>query len=228
MNVSVWLDGEMKEFSTLLQQFKRKQMKNVPIWMALCIIGMVALGVVAGYDIGYVARVHLVIGVGLAALIWLGYWIQNRVANVKRARAAYEKELKTFFCSAEDEQAFCRQMESHNYDAVHFMNTGMESYPGRFLVGPDYWVFFSGGGYCRMFRTADIKTVYGREETTRVNVAGRGRRMTVGVSFVAEYKEGSPSAKGGKESTGTVFLQKGEQYKKLLETVMQRCPGLRG
>ena len=35
MNVSVWLDGEMKEFSTLLQQFKRKQMKNVPIWMAL-------------------------------------------------------------------------------------------------------------------------------------------------------------------------------------------------
>ena len=28
MNVSVWLDGEMKEFSTLLQQFKRKQMKN--------------------------------------------------------------------------------------------------------------------------------------------------------------------------------------------------------
>ena len=95
----------MKEYSELFKDFRKKVKKMVPVWMAISIIAMVALGVGVGYDLAYVARVHLLIGVGIAVIIWFGFWVQGKAASMKQVLAVYEKEIGSF-CGPEDEGGF--------------------------------------------------------------------------------------------------------------------------
>lgn len=222
--LKVWLEKEMKEYSELFKEFRKKVKRMVPVWMAVSIIGMVALGLGVGYDLAYVARMHLLIGVGIAAFIWLCFWIQGKATSMKKVLAAYEKEMGSFFCGPEDEEAFCKQMADGRYTELHFMNTKAESYPARFLVGPDYWVLFAGNGYCRFVRTADIADVSGVEEQTRVSSGGVKARVTVGVSLIVKYKDGSPSAAGRKDKEMSMFLQSGDQFRKLMDAIARNCP----
>ncbi len=222
--LKVWLEKEMKEYSELFKDFRKKVKKMVPVWMAISIIAMVALGVGVGYDLAYVARVHLLIGVGIAVIIWFGFWVQGKAASMKQVLAVYEKEIGSFFCGPEDEEAFCKQMAEGRYTELHFMNTKAEAYPARFLVGPDYWVLFAGNCNCSFVRTADIAGISGREEQTRISSGGVRARVTVGVSLIVKYKDGSPSAARERDKEMSMFLSSGDQFRKLMDAIARNCP----
>ena len=193
--LKVWLEKEMKEYSELFKDFRKKVKKMVPVWMAISIIAMVALGV----------------GVGKAA-------------SMKQVLAVYEKEIGSFFCGPEDEEAFCKQMAEGRYTELHFMNTKAEAYPARFLVGPDYWVLFAGNCNCSFVRTADIAGISGREEQTRISSGGVRARVTVGVSLIVKYKDGSPSAARERDKEMSMFLSSGDQFRKLMDAIARNCP----
>lgn len=168
--LAAWLEEEMKEFSGILQTFKKKQKNKAPLWMAACLIGMVAIGFVAGYDIAYIMRVHFPIGCGLALFAGLCFWLPSRVSNIKAVRKGYEKAMENFFQSQEEQDLFVRQMESGSYDKVNFFNVNVETYPARFIAGPDFWMYFNGN--CRFVRTEDIQSIRKEIEKTRVNTGG--------------------------------------------------------
>ncbi len=224
MNVQLkeWLDAEMKEFSGILADFKKKQKSKAPLWMAACIAGMVALGVLAGYDWAYILRVHFLIGCVLALMAGLCFWLPSKISSIGKVRKIYEKAMTKFFKTQEDQELFIRQMSSGNYGKVNFYNVNTESYPSRFIAGPAYWMFFSGR-FCKFIRAADVERVEGREETTRVSYHAGSRnvhqRMSVGVSMVITYKENSPSAREINSREDTLFFQNGEQYRAALELV---------
>ena len=221
-----WLDEEMKEFSGVLQSFKKKQKNKAPLWMAVCLIGMVALGFVAGYDLAYVMRVHFPIGCGIALLAGLCFWLPSKISNVKAVRKGYEKAMEDFFQNQEDQELFVRQMESGNCDKVNFYNIS-ETYPSRFIAGPDYWVYFNGR-FCGFVRTEDILSIRRQDETTRVsyNAGGYrgGKNIAIGVSLVITYKQNSVSANKNKNTEEQLFFSKGEQYQEALELIKRRCP----
>lgn len=221
--LETWLDEEMKEFSGVLQTFKKKQKSKAPLWMAGCLIGMVALGFVAGYDLAYVMRVHFPIGCVIALLAGLCFWLPAKISNVKAVRKGYEKAMEDFFQSQEDQDLFVRQMESGNYDKVNFNNIS-ETYPSRFIAGPDYWMYFNGR-FCSFVRTEDILSIRRQDETTRVNTGGSyNKRITVGVSLVITYKQNSVCANKNRDTEESLFFQNGEQYQQALELIKRRCP----
>ncbi|MFG6358040.1 MAG: hypothetical protein K1W26_14660 [Acetatifactor sp.] len=221
--LETWLDEEMKEFSGVLQSFKKKQKSKAPLWMAACLIGMVALGFVAGYDLPYVMRVHFPIGCVLALLAGLCFWLPAKISNVKALRKSYEKAIGEFFQSQEEQDLFVRQMESGNIEKVNFNNIS-ETYPSRFIAGPDYWMYFNGR-FCRFIRTADIAGVRRKDESSWVNTgSGHGKNIAVGVSLVIEYRPDSVSAKQNKSNEDSLFFSKGEQYQQALELIKKRCP----
>lgn len=219
---AAWLEEEMKEFSGILQTFKKKQKNKAPLWMAVCLIGMVALGFAVGYDIAYIMRVHFPIGCGIALLAGLCFWLPSKISNIKGVRKAYEKAMEDFFQSQEEQDLFVRQMESGNYDKVHFYNVNTETYPARFIAGPDYWMYFNG--VCRFVRTEDIQSIHIKNETTGVNVGGSRKRITVGVSLVITYKQNSVSANKNRDTDESLFFQKGEQCQEALELIKRQCP----
>ncbi len=223
--LGAWLEEEMKEFSDVLQTFKKKQKNKAPIWMAGCLIGMVALGFVAGYEPAYIMRVHFPIGCGIALLAGLCFWLPAKISNIKAVRKAYEKAIQSFFQTQEEQELFVRQMESGNYGKVNFYNVS-ETYPSRFIAGPEYWMYFNG--VCSFVRTADILSIRRQNETTRVsyNAGGgrRGKNVAIGVSLVITYKENSDSAKRNKNTEESLFFQKGEQFQEALELIKRQCP----
>lgn len=222
--LETWLDEEMKEFSGVLQTFKKKQKNKAPLWMAGCLIGMVALGFVAGYNLAYVMRVHFPIGCVIALFAGLCFWLPAKISNVKAVRKGYEKAMEDFFQSQEDQDLFVRQMESGNYDKVNFNNIS-ETYPSRFIAGPDYWMYFNGR-FCCFVRTEDILSIRRQDETTRVsyNTGRSGKNIAIGVSLVITYKQNSVSANKNRDAEESLFFQKGEQYQQALELIKRRCP----
>ncbi len=224
--LATWLEEEMKEFEEVLQTFKKKQKNKAPLWMAAFLIGMVAIGFIAGYDIAYIMRVHFPIGCGIALFAGLCFWLPSRISNMKAVRKAYEKAMQDFFQTEEDRELFVKQMESGNYRKANFYNVSQETYPGRFIAGPDYWMYFNGA--CRFVRTGDIKSLSRQNESTRVTYdAGGGRRgknIAIGVSLVIRYKEGSVSAKAHRDAEESLFFSKSEQYQEAMELIKDRCP----
>lgn len=224
--LGAWLDEEMREFSEVLQAFKKKQKNKAPLWMAAFLIGMVALGFIVGYDAAYVMRVHFPIGCGIALFAGLCFWLPSKISNVKTVRKAYEKAMQDFFQTEEDRERFARQMESGDYGKVNFYNVSEETYPGRFIAGPDYWMYFSR--FCRFIRTEDIQSLSRQNESTRVSYntgAGRvGKNIAVGVSLIIKYKEGSVSAKANRDAEESLFFSKSEQYQEAMELIKARCP----
>lgn len=226
-SLNLWLDGELREFSVVFKKFKRKLKKWVPLWMALSVVGMSALGFLVGYDFSYVLRVHFLIGCAIALFIALCFWIQGCTTSLQKARKGYEKGIDAFFRTEEDRAAFCRQMESGNYGKLEFLNTATDRYPCRLLIGPDYWMYFRNGG-CQFFRTADIQNISGRKDTARVSYnVGNARvrqNMAVGMSLVLTYRDGSPSAKEGKEKEGCLSLENQGQFDAVMSLIRQYCP----
>jgi len=230
----VWLDGELKEYSELLREFQKRVKKNVPVWMALSVVLLVSFGVLGGgisnlsETLPNILKINLPIGCGIAIFIWFCFWIQEKTTSMEKARKAYEEGVGKFFTNEADQELFCRQMESGNYGVVNFMNTKLEKYPARFMAGPDYWMHMAGNCYCRFIRTADIEKLYGKQETSRVSYSVGGSRvsqnLSVGVSLVIVYKEGSPSAAARKEREETIFFQNGKQYHQAMEVMEAHCP----
>lgn len=219
-----WLDGEMRDYEQVLGRFNRRLMKKVPLWMALCVAGMVALGFGVGYDWTYVVRVHLLIGVGLAAFVWLCFWLQTRGASVKRVRREYERCLGSL--SAGDQEAFV--LQASQCGRADFLNPASDKYPARLTVGPDYWLYYRGS--CRVFRVADIGRLYARQETTRVgyNLGDTHVRQSlgVGVSLVAEFREGTSAAAQSREDK--IYLENARQLGEAETLIRRYCPKAAG
>lgn len=217
--IKLWLDWEMKDFAEVLQQFTRKTMKKVPLWMALSVIAMVVLGFAVGYDAAYVFRVHFLIGLGIALIIFLAYWVQMKVTSMKKVRPSYEKAIEKL--SPEEKEGFIRQMEMKLYEKVDFSNTTTDRYPCRLIVGPDYWLFFRTLN-CRIIKVADIERVSKEGENTRVhyNIGNTrvNQRLTVAISLVVDYK-----AESGREQD-RLLLENSKQYDQAIELIRRRCP----
>lgn len=225
--LEAWLEEEMKEFNGVLQSFKKKQKGKAPLWMAGCLIGMVALGFGVGYDFAYVMRVHFPIGCVLALGAGLCFWLPSKISNIKAVREAYVKAMQEFFQSSEEQDLFVRQMESGSCNKANFCNIS-ETYPSRFIAGPDFWVYFNGR-FCHFVRTEDILRVRRETETTRVSYStggggSRSRNVAIGVSLVIAYKENSVSSKKNKGNEDTLFFHKSEQYQEAWELVKRHCP----
>ncbi len=215
-----WLDGEMQDYGVVLKRFNSRLMKKVPLWMALSVAGMVALGFGVGYDWTYVVRVHLPIGLGMAAFILLCFWIQTRSVSVKKVRKLYERCLSGL--SAGDQEAFA--LQASQFGRTWFLNPASDKYPARLLVGPDYWLYFRGA--CRVFRVADIQRLYAREETTRVGYSlGKThvrQNLNIGVSLVAEFREGTAAA--AKSQSDHIYLENSRQLEEAESLIRRYCP----
>lgn len=109
----------------------------------------------------------------MALFAGLCFWRPSKVANIKSVRKIYEKAMQNFFQNQEEEELFVRQMESGNYEKVDFYNVNQETYPFRFMAGPDFLLFFNGP--CRLVRTADIQSIHRQDESTRVSFNAGGR-----------------------------------------------------
>ena len=231
--LKTWLDGELKEYEALFQEFRRKVKKNVPLWMALSVVLLVSFGVLGGgidnlsETLPNILKINLPVGCGIAAFIWLCFWIQGKSASMKKVQDAYEKGIDQFLKRETDQELFCKQMKEGNYGTVNFLNTKTESYPTRFIAGPDYWVHFSSG-FCRFIRTEDIEKIYGTEETSRVSYNAGNKRVSqnvaVGVSLVIVYRDGSLSAKDIGEREERIFFQSGNQFRQALDMIAAHCP----
>lgn len=214
-----WLDAEMRDYAPVQKAFDRRLMRRVPIWMALSVAAMVALGFGVGYDWQYVVKVHLLIGLGFATFIWLCFWIQTRSVSMKKVRGMYEQALLEL--SPSDQEAFARQSPTGHAD---FMNRASDKYPARLTVGPDYWLYFRGG--CSVYKVSDMESLKAVQETTRVgyNVGDTRVRQNlgIGVSIVAGYREGTASASGGPPAK--VYLENSKQLGEAQELIKKYCP----
>lgn len=221
MNESLrqWLGAEMKNYAVVFKAFNRRLMKRVPLWMALSVAALVALGFGVGYDWQYVLRVHLLIGLGIAVFIWLCFWIQTRSVSMKKVREMYIQALSAL--SPSDQEAFARQAPCKSVD---FLNSATDKYPARFIVGPDYWLYFRGG--CQVYRVADMEKLWVKEETSRIgyNMGKTHVRQTVGmgISLMVDYREGT--AWGSKNGTAKVYMESMKQLGEAQALIEKFCP----
>lgn len=220
-DVKRWLDAEMQDFAEDMKEFNSGTMKKVPLWMFLCVAGMVALGFLVGAEWSYVLRLHLPMGVGLALFIWLCFWLQNRSVSIKKVRASYEKALGAL--SPQDQAGFASQ--APQCGKAGFANRLTDKYPARLTVGPEYWLYFRDLG-CQVFRVADMKSLHAREEHTRVGYTVGSTRVRqslgTGVSLVVEYRDGTAFA--AKDSSPSIYLENAKQLEQAYALIRARCP----
>lgn len=214
-----WLDSEMRSYEPVFRSFNRRLMKRVPLWMALSVIALVALGFGVGYDWQYVVRVHLLIGIGIAVFIWLCFWIQTRSVSMKKVRQQYEQALSAL--SPSDQDAFARQAPCGSVD---FLNSVSDKYPARLTVGPDYWLYFRGG--CRIFRAADMEKLWVKEETSRIgyDIGKTHVRQNVGmgISLMVDYRDGTAWA--ANDSQAKVYMENMKQMGEAQALIEKYCP----
>lgn len=212
-----WLDRELQDFEPVWRSFRSRQRRMYYIWMAVAVAGMVALGFAAGYDLAYVLRVHLLIGLGIAVFIWLCVLLTSRGCTMKNARKQFEKALSAL--SPSDQEAFVRQ----DFGRTDFLNTLEDSFPARLLAGPDFWLYFRG--VCHIYRVSDIEALGVREEKTRLSykVGNTHVRQKVGagVSLTVDYREDTGSAR---ERSDQLYLTSWEQFKTAKELIHRHCP----
>ena len=212
-----WLGREAQDFEPIWKSFRSKQQRMYYIWMAVAVVGMVALGFAVGYKWTYVVRVHLPIGVGIAVFIWLCVLLTGRAVSMKTVRKSFEKALSAL--SPSDQKAFARQ----EFGRVDFLNTFEDSFPARLLVGPDFWLYFRGA--CQIYRVADMEKLGVREEKAQLNYkVGNTRvrqKVGAGVTLTVDYREGTGSAKQG---PGGLYLANWEQFQTVEKLIAQHCP----
>lgn len=212
-----WLDKELKDYEPVWRSFRNKQKRMYYIWMVVAVVGMVALGFVAGYDWTYVLRVHLLIGLGIALFIWLCVLLTSRAGSMKSVRKGFEKALSAL--SPADQEAIAKQ----DFGRADFLNTLEDSFPARLLVGPDFWLYFRGT--CKIYDVADMEKLHLREEKNQINYnVGNTRvrqKVGAGVSIMIDYRDGTSSAGIRPDQ---IYLAKWEQLKTAKDLIADHCP----
>lgn len=212
-----WLDKEMQNFEPVWKSFRSRQRKMYYIWMAAAVAGLVVLGFVAGYNATYVLRVHLLIGAGLAAFIYLCVLITGRTGTMKNAQKNFEDALSSL--SPSEQESFARQ----DFGRADFFNTVDDAFPARLLAGPDFWLYFRDG--CQIFRVADMEKLEAREEKIQLRYKTGSTRVrqkaVAGISLAVSYREDSDS---DKERPDSLFLASWEQFQTAKDLINQHCP----
>lgn len=223
--IRTWLEWELKEYAEAMKVFNQKLTRMMYLAMAASVVGLPVLGFGVGGTLSDVLRIHVPVGLGIALFIWLCFYVQIKVTSGKKVRAAYEKALARDLHSPEEESLFIRQIENQSYGKATFMNTVVDKYPCRFLAGENYLLYIRDLN-CRLFRVADIKNIYAREEKTRIRCHmgdySLMQSINVGLTLVIEYKEGSASEKERKEDG--IYLENGKQLTQALDLIRKYCP----
>ncbi len=211
----LWLDKEMNEMQKEIHKLNQRLMKKVPLWIALCIVVMVGIGILAGYDFSYIIRVHFLIGCFFAFFIWLCFYLQTKTTSIKKVRSVYEKAIENTLTDKEEIDLFNNQMEKGSYDVRTFQNPTTDKYPARFLVGEDFWVYYRYP-YCTIIRACDVEEINIKNETTRINYnVGNARvrqTISVGIFFNISYST--------EKEDSTIWLaniEQVEEAKKLIQ-----------
>ncbi len=222
--LELWLDNEMRTTEESLKGFTAKLKRNMYIYMAVAVAGMVLLGVIAGVPAKTVLTIHLPIGVGIAAFIWLCFLLQMKTTSIKKIRKIYDKAFESFFTSEYDVKAFTDIAEDSGRRDITLMNLTAGKYPCRVTVSENYWVIFRNFS-CRIIRPDDIKSIRSETEKTRVGYnLGNSRvsqKMAIGVSMIIEYKEGTQSF--AKNKSESLFLNGSKEYEKIKSLILERC-----
>lgn len=212
-----WLDNELQDYEQVLKSFKGKQQRMYYIWMAVAVVGMVALGFAVGYEWTYVLRVHFVIGLVIALFIWLCALLSGKASTIKAVRKKFEKALSAL--SPSDQEAIAQQ----NFGRTDFLNTSKDSFPARLLVGSDFWIYFRS--VCHIYRVSDMTKLSVQEEKTSVNYnignTHVRQRVGVGVSVMVDYRDGTVSSDGFSDQ---LYLASWDQFKSAKELITQNCP----
>lgn len=221
--LELWLDNEMRTIEQSLEGFTSKLKRNMFIYMAVAVAGMVLLGVLVKAPVKTVLTLHLPIGVVIAAFIWLCYFLQIKTTSVKKIRKIYDKAFAEFFTSDEDVRAFTDIAEDANRGDITLMNLSTDKYPCRVTIGENYWVIFRNFG-CRIIRPGDIKSISAETEKTRIGYnLGSSRvsqKIAIGVTMTIDYKEGTKSYAVSK-SEG-IFLNNSKEYEQIKQLIMER------
>lgn len=222
--LELWLDNEMRTIEESLKGFTSKLKRNMYIYMAAAVAGMVLLGVLVGAPVKTVLTLHLPIGVVIAVFIWLCYLLQMKTTSVKKIRKIYDKAFESFFTSDEDVKAFTDLTEDAGRGDITLMNINTDKYPCRVTVGENYWVIFRNFS-CRIIRPGDIKSIRSETEKTRVGYnLGNSRvsqKIAIGVSMIIDYKEGTQSY--AKNKSESLFLNNGKEYEQIKQLILERC-----
>lgn len=221
--MKAWMEEDLKELKVYLDDFKKKQMRLVPLWMALCVAGMCALGIVAGADMEYVLHFHLPVGCGIALFVGLAYWLQNQTTSIGKLRKQYQKKM---WLPEHAQDAFAEQMADKSYEAWNFTQKG-EKYPRRLLVGPKYWMYLLLNR-CFYFQVADIESVKIQSEQLdirrRIGDTSSWKQTVSTVSLELSYYEGSESAR--MKAPDFLLFDNTEQLTKALQMIERNCPEL--
>ncbi len=213
--IKLWLDKEMSEMQKEIKKLNQKLMKKVPLWMALSVTIMVGIGLLAGYDFSYILKVHFLIGCGIAAFIWLCFYLQTKSTSIKKVRIVYENAIEKLKKDKEEMESFTNQVEKDRYEVVTFHNPTTDKYPARLLVGEEFWLYCRYPS-CTIIKVDDIEETNIRKDMTKVGYdVGNthiNQNISVGVSLIICYKN--------KKEDDIIFLgnqKQVEQAKKLIK-----------
>lgn len=225
--MKLWLDQELRAYETTMQEFRKKVNKTVYIIMALCVAGMLLLGlflaISSGENVSMVFRIHLPVGCGIAVLVWFVFWCQGKAVKMEKLKSVCEKNIAEYFQSDEKREIFLTQMENKQYGRISymdFMNTLYDKSPTQFTAGADYFMILCDAGFV-FIRVSDIQNIYVKEEKSRVRYSVGDSRVsqnvTMGVSLVMEYKEGT-------NDDTKLYLHSMKQISETVALIRKHCP----
>lgn len=217
--MKAWVEKDLKEYDKTIKQFQGNNMKKVPLWMLISIVGMVALGIAVGADAATIMRIHFPIGLVIAVFIGFCFWITTKTTSIKKVRKVYEKEIEASL-NEQEQAAFCKQMESGQWETVCHTSI-YNNYPVRMLIGADYWLYCNGTG-CSMIKTSEIAMLKKDEQYAPVSVnvgsakvrGNTSAGVLLTVVFEKEYDKKDKN----------LFFDKGQHVNEVLKVIEKFCP----
>lgn len=222
-----WIKNEAANSENMLAAARKKNMKKLPVWMALCVAGMVALGLFAYRgDVQVVLKVHLPIGIGIALFVALfTIWQQKCILNKKMLIKAYEKGATAAFNDRQeqDQVLFCHQMGQKDCEEVEFWEKQI-SFPSKVIIGTDYWVYRSNVT-ANFVKVSDVLGAHLANSKARISYKIGNTKVKqnviVGVELIVDYKKDS-----GVKSTSdsVIYFDNKKQALPVIELIKKYCP----
>jgi len=227
LQMQEWIEKEAVNSEKMLASARKKNMQKLPVWMAVCIVGMIALGFVAGMGVQGVLKLHLPIGIGLALFSALfTVWQQKSILNKKIIIKAYIKGAASEFANSpeQNQSLFCHQMSDGRYEEVEYSQSQIP-FPSKVIVGSDYWVY-RNHVMSVFVKVSDVSEIHLAKTKVRMSYDKGNTQVkknaAVGVELVVDYKENSSPKKISPCSV--MFFDNNEQASQVLALIKKHCP----
>lgn len=226
MQMQEWIDREADGFEPELAVARKKSLKKLPLYMGISIAGLCVFGFAVGAGVSGVLRLHLPIGVGIAAFIALfTLWQQNSIINKKAVIKAYQKGAMDMFKTipVEEQTLFCAQMSQKHYSESVYQES-QTPFPTKVIIGPEYWVY-RNAVTSFFVKSSHIARAYLRQTNARVTYEKASsnvkKNVAIGVELVVEYREGSEASKS---SEIAMYFDNNGQAAPVLSLIQKHCP----